>query len=145
MIVLGDESQERPNHDNGSDDNCTEHFQKFHFAPFSNGCTAIYHADDIQLAIVAHAETEKANYRFLTPLLRVLRAFMASLCLPFQLPVFDASVLDRFCFLFSKFCLLFSRRQNPVVQFVSAAAKMEASESGSWRGNAGWFWWTRGG
>jgi hypothetical protein len=47
-----------------------------------------------------------------------------------QLPVFDASILNPICFLFSEFCLLFPRRQNPVVDFGVATEKLGASEIG---------------
>jgi hypothetical protein len=70
--------------------------------------------------------TALPNYRFLTP------------CFPAQkpscqLPGFDASVLHRFRFLFSEFCLLFSRRQNPVVCTRRNMPEMQASKTGSWR------------
>jgi hypothetical protein len=65
-----------------------------------------------------------ANYRILTPL--NVRDGSG-----LRLPVFDASVLTRFCFLFSEFCLLFSRRQNPVVSQRFRGVIFEASKTGS--------------
>jgi hypothetical protein len=62
--------------------------------------------------------------RVLTP------AFFAGAA-PFQLPVFDASAPKHFCFLFSEFCLLFLRRQNPVVGDGKRMAKPAASKPGS--------------
>jgi hypothetical protein len=55
-----------------------------------------------------HRRVGKTNYPFLTP-----------------------SILKRFCFLFSEFCLLFLRRQNPVVGNGAKRSEIEASETGS--------------
>jgi hypothetical protein len=50
---------------------------------------------------------------------------------PCQLPVSDASVSHRFCFLFSEFCLLSPRRQKPAVGFTDARPQTQASKPGS--------------
>jgi len=47
------------------------------------------------------------------------------------LPVFDAAILNHFCFLFSDFCLLFLRRQKPVVGDDAKTPGIMASEIGS--------------
>jgi hypothetical protein len=49
----------------------------------------------------------------------------------FQLPGFDASILKRFGFLFSAFCLLYLRRQNPVVGNGAKMPEFMASKTGS--------------
>jgi len=67
------------------------------------------------------------NYRILTPrFAHFCREFS-----PFQLPVFDASEkAGRFQKTGNKMDVR-RRRQNPVVGFIGAVAKMEASKTGS--------------
>jgi hypothetical protein len=71
--------------------------------------------------------TPASNYRFLTP------GFTACFAAR-QLPGFDASVLNPFCFLFSEFGLLLRRRRNPVVEMAEKSPENQnnaASEPGS--------------